>query len=311
MNAATGPGTRAREAGGVVVNGPAARLGSRHVFLWARARSHHVREFAGPLSIKSVVRGRADWTTDGGRFAIEDMSYLVVNENQPYSIDIESVEPVETFCLFFRSGFMEEARRSLARREDDLLDGPDLSGQDRGRFETFRAGDPAVLSLLKGTQEALARGRSPGGWLEDRVVALAGSLLRAQADVRRQMMRIPAARPATRSEVYRRLRRAVDFVEGSLALPMDLETLAGAACLSVYHFHRRFTETFGETPHEYVRRRRLEAARDLLATTRLPVSVVCHRTGFQSLGSFSTLFRRRFGAPPLRYRRTTVANRKI
>jgi AraC-like DNA-binding protein len=305
------PGTREHLLGGVAINGPVSRFGSRHVILWARGRTHHVRDFAGPLSIKSVVRGRADWTTDEGRFAIDDASYVIVNEDQPYSIDIESEEPVETFCLFFRRGFLEEARRTLACWEDDLLDGPGLPARDRVAFESLRSRDPVVLSLLGETHKALARGRPPGGWLEESVVALADALLRAQADVRRQMARIPAARPATRSEVYRRLRRAVDFVEGSLALPLDLEGLAGAACLSVYHFHRRFTEAFGETPHEYVRRRRLETARDLLETTRLPVTVVCHRTGFQSLGSFSALFRRRFGVPPLRYRRGSAPNRKI
>ena len=298
-------------AGGVGINGPASRLGSRHVILWGRARAHHVHDFAAPLSIKSVIKGRADWRTDGGRVAIDDASYLVVNEAQPYSIDIESGEPVETFCVFFRRGFIEEARRTLAGPEGDLLEDLGLETGGEAGFQQFRARDADVLSLLKETHRALSRGRAPGAWLEDRMVDLADAVLRAQGDVRRQMARIPAASPATRSEIYRRLRRAVDFVEDSLAKPLDLEAMAGAACLSAYHFHRRFTASFGETPHEYVRRRRLETARDLLATTRLPVTVVCHRSGFVSPGSFSALFRRRFGTPPLRYRRASFSNRKI
>src|SRR6266481_683330 len=84
--------------------------------------------------------------------------------------------------------------------------------------------------------------------------------------------------------------RGLDFVEGSLAQPVDLNAMARAACLSPYHFHRRFSEAFRETPHEYVRRRRPEIARDLLVKSALPVTVVCHRSGFESLGSFSALF---------------------
>jgi AraC-like DNA-binding protein len=294
---------------GVAINGPAANLGSRHVILWARGREHHVRDFAGPLSIKSVVRGSADWRTEDGRFAIDHASYLVVNEAQPYSLDIESLEPVETFCVFFRRGFVEEARAVLAGREDLLLDEPGLEMRDTTGFETYRARDRGVMSLLKETHLHLSRGRPPGAWIEDRMAGLAGALLRAQTEVRREMARIPAARPATRAEIYRRLRRALDFVEGSLAQPVDLNAMARAACLSPYHFHRRFSEAFRETPHEYVRRRRLEIARDLLVKSALPVTVVCHRSGFESLGSFSALFRRSYGLPPLTYRRASAPNR--
>ena len=295
----------------VLINGPAAALGSRHIVLWGRARAHHVDRFAGPLSIKSVVRGSADWRTDGGRFPIDPATYLVVNDGQPYSLDIEAPEPVETFCVFFRRGFVEQARALLAGREDLLLDDPGSARRDTTGFATCPARDAGVLSLVKEMHSVLARGRRPGAWLDDRVAALANALLRAQADVRRDISRIPATRPSTRAEIYRRLRRAVDFAEGSLVQPIDLEAMARAACLSPYHFHRRFSEAFGETPSEYVRRRRLETARDLLLNSALPVSVVCHRSGFGSLGSFSLLFRQRYGVPPLTYRRGSSPNRKI
>ncbi|OLD64756.1 MAG: hypothetical protein AUI47_04455 [Acidobacteria bacterium 13_1_40CM_2_68_5] len=315
-----GPGVKPSPTGGVAIKAPAAQFGARHVILWGRGRSHHVHEFEGPLSIKSVVRGSAFWRTDAGRVGIDAATYMVVNDAQPYSIDIESDEPVETFCVFFRRGFVEQARVVLAGEEDRLLDHSGLDRPGLGEpgpgaqgctgFETLRARDAGVLAILKETHAILTRGRPPGAWLEDRLADLAVTLLRAQADVRRQMARIPAARPATRSELYRRLRRAVDFVEGSLAEPLDLEAMARAACLSPFHFHRRFSESFGETPHQFVRRRRLETARDLLLRTDLPVTVVCHRSGFESLGSFSALFRRRFGAPPLRYRREAASNSK-
>ncbi len=297
--------------GGVVINAPVAQLGSRHVILWGRGRTHHVHDFIGPLSIKSVIRGNAVWSTDAGALAIDESVYMVVNDRQPYSIDVESDEAVETFCVFFRRGFLQEARRLLVGGEDLLLDEPGPETRDDIGFETVRARDCEVMTLMKEMHRSLARGRRPGGWLEDHIVELGGALMRAQQDVRRQMARIPAARASTRSEIYRRLRRAVDFAEGSLVGPLSLDALARAACLSPFHFHRRFTETFGETPHEFVRRRRLDTARDLLVGTALPVTVICHRTGFESLGSFSALFRRRFGVPPLKFRRAGRPDRKI
>jgi len=60
---------------------------------------------------------------------------------------------------------------------------------------------------------------------------------------------------------------------------------------------------FGETPHAYRTRRRLERASRLLKETDFPVTDVCLETGFESVGSFSTLFRRRYGVSPKEFRR--------
>src|SRR5205823_14407191 len=72
------------------------------------------------------------------------------------------------------------------------------------------------------------------------------------------------------------------------------------------HFLRLFKAAFHETPLRYLRRRRLERARRLLTQTDLPVTDICLRVGFESLGSFSTLFRRFAGASPREFRRRYV-----
>ena len=84
---------------------------------------------------------------------------------------------------------------------------------------------------------------------------------------------------------------------------ISLAEVARAACLSPYHFHRLFRATFRTTPHEYLTRERLERARHLLANEDLPVTEVSLRAGFEALGSFSTMFRRRFGVSPREFRR--------
>src|SRR5262249_27858422 len=83
-------------------------------------------------------------------------------------------------------------------------------------------------------------------------------------------------------------------------------TLADAAAeayLSPFHFLRLFRQAFGETPHEFLTRVRLERAQLLLSTSRRPVTEVCLDVGFSSLGSFSTLFSRRVGVSPSVFRR--------
>src|SRR5918911_3083301 len=105
----------------------------------------------------------------------------------------------------------------------------------------------------------------------------------------------------------RHLLRARDLVDSRYAEPLDLDALARAAHVSPRHFSRSFRETFGETPHQYLLTRRIERARHLLRTTDLRVAEVCLAVGFNSVGSFTSTFRRHVGVSPTEYRRTTDA----
>ena len=88
------------------------------------------------------------------------------------------------------------------------------------------------------------------------------------------------------------------WLTASTPQPLDLDRLAAAAGLSKYHFLRLFRATYGVTPAEYVSRRRIERAQDLLRATNLTVTEVCHAVGFSSLGSFSSRFRAVVGESP-------------
>src|SRR5262245_38305901 len=103
--------------------------------------------------------------------------------------------------------------------------------------------------------------------------------------------------------LLRRLEAARRFLDSHLDEALPLDDAARQAHLSKFHFLRLFKAAFHETPHRYLRRRRLEAARRLLVRTELPVTVVCLQVGFESLGTFSSVFRQSFGASPNEFRR--------
>ena len=83
---------------------------------------------------------------------------------------------------------------------------------------------------------------------------------------------------------------------------LDIEAIARSAHLSRAHFIRSFRDAFGETPHRYLQRRRIERAMAMLRETRLPVTEICLEVGFNSLGSFSSTFREVVGCSPSQYR---------
>jgi AraC-like DNA-binding protein len=103
--------------------------------------------------------------------------------------------------------------------------------------------------------------------------------------------------------VYVHLRRAKDLIDRDFAQPLDVPALAHAAHASRAHFVRSFKKAFGETPHRYLLRRRIERAKELLRNTPLSVTEVSLAVGFRSLGSFSAAFRQLVGESPSVYAR--------
>jgi AraC-like DNA-binding protein len=109
--------------------------------------------------------------------------------------------------------------------------------------------------------------------------------------------------PLADDVTFRRLCRARDYLAASYADPVTLERAAREACLSPFHFQRLFSRVFGETPHEFVTRRRLDVAQQLLAGGDLPVTEVCLQVGYSSLGTFSSRFALKTGQSPSAFRR--------
>ena len=103
--------------------------------------------------------------------------------------------------------------------------------------------------------------------------------------------------------------RARDTIDRSYALPLDIPALAGVAHVSRAHFIRTFRATFGETPHRYLQRRRVERAMFLLRETNRSITAICLDVGFSSHGTFSRTFSEIVGVNPSDYRaRGSVIN---
>lgn len=104
-------------------------------------------------------------------------------------------------------------------------------------------------------------------------------------------------------DTLRRLHRGRDFLAARFSGGPRLEDAAAEAGYSAYYFHRLFTDTFGETPHEFLTRLRMERARKLLLAGSHSVTDICFELGFESLGSFSTRFRTLTGHSPAGFRK--------
>ena len=279
------------------INPSAAVLGVDHAVLLGRATEYAVRGFAGPLSMKMVRRGAAVWRTGGVERTLTPGRILVVNRDEPYDLEIDSADPVETFCVFFRDGFVEDVARTLSTPEAALLDRPDagsttvfLSSIER------RVGDLAPLLL------AIERRAARAEEGDDLLARLAEWLVARDGETRLRALAAPAKRPVTRDEILRRVLRGRDRIESCWNERLPLQEIARTAGMAPHHFHRSFHRIFGRTPLEYLRDLRLEEARRLLRDTDFGLQDVCTAVGFESLPSFMHRFRRSAGTTPGRYR---------
>jgi AraC family transcriptional regulator len=269
----------------------------------AYCRSICYPEHWGPLSIKCVFQGREVYQSERIRYTVEPDSYLILNTGQLYSSSIATREETESFVVFFRPNFVEEVLTSLITSDDRLLDEPKrILGRPVTFFEGLHRHDCLISPMLSYLRTESQRETATPGWFEEQYHRLLERLLQAHRGVCTEIEALASKRLSTRVEIYRRLRRARDFIDADYRQKIRIEDMANAACMAPHHFLRLFKQAFGVTPHQYLTRRRLEVARKILTTSDVPVTQVCLDIGFDSLGSFSTLFTHRFGVSPRAFR---------
>lgn len=275
----------------------------RFSFIINERAYQHFWSGTGSLSVKSFHGGEAIYNVGRGRYRIDQESYLILNQAQPYEIEVDVKKPLESFCVFFEDGFAEEVCYTLNTPANQLLGNPDISRQPQISFfeRTYRH-DGILSPALYRLKASLPDKTGDELWINQQLHEIIERLLRVHRKVYREVESLPALRAATREELYRRLHLAKDFISASSDQALSVDDMAGVACLSPSHFLRTFKQAFQQTPHQFLMAKRLERARRFLLQTDLPVTEICFAIGFESLGSFSSLFRRQFGVSPSRYR---------
>jgi AraC family transcriptional regulator len=268
-----------------------------NLVLHARGRKHTVNDFAGPLSIKAVMRGETIWRTGGRDLLVDENSFLVLSAGERYSMNIDLPRPIETCCAFFRSGYVEGVIRDMTVPLSDALDQfeattPEFPNLARLHFDPERR----VLGRLRTLAQRCEPQLQPSSFEQD-FLYLAHAVSSLYEEVREKLARLPSAKAATREELFRRVEIAREFLHARSTGSASLEEAAREAALSPYHFHRAFRQVHRQTPHAYLTALRLTRAHDLLKRGN-SVLDTCLDCGFQSPTSFSRMFRKHFGKLP-------------
>jgi AraC family transcriptional regulator len=250
-----------------------------------------------PVSIHVGTSGRELYRTPDGLYAVEEGTLLVLNAGQTVSTHVDPAAPSTGCAVLFAPELVRDVGHALVAGEAALLDDP---GPRSGTLPLLAERTHTVDEALAVRLDALRRGGAARR--EERLHDLVEAVLRLDRAAARGADRVPAVRASTRAELYRRLQRARDYLHARVEPGATLPELARVAALSPHRLLRLFRATFGHTPQQYLRELRMERAARLLRETDAPVGAVADAVGFDSFGSFSWAFRRRFGVPPRSFR---------
>jgi AraC family transcriptional regulator len=284
-------------------NAPLDTAGFPSVVINTFATHSYRPDVVGPISLFLNRKGLSHCSTDGRTVQIPEDHFFITNRFQPYTLTIDSAAPVETFNIHIGEYFSEGVLGALLTPADTILnDGLQqrvhtvaFYNQLYRRDERFNRLADALLQSPSTTFDRLL--------FEEKLSELLIYLLQQHRSIIDAVHKLPPIKQSTRVELYKRLSYAADYLHSFSERPVNLDELAGTACLSKYHFLRLFKLAYGITPYQYVQQLRLDKARMLLKHSSLAVQDIALALGFENSQSFSRLFHQRTGLYPTQYAR--------
>ncbi|WP_160717830.1 helix-turn-helix domain-containing protein [Chitinophaga solisilvae] len=273
-------------------------------FLYAETMRQPYDSPAHPAGIGLLLSGggTCGYYVNGGKNPVQAQQVFFINRGSRLAVSTgKEVAPV---MLFFHSGMPDLIQYSLHYEDEKLLDAPfdslpyDFSYLER--MHTNPALHQTIISLI-----TLGNSCSSFAALRADIIirSLFEDLLKANREAFRRSQNIQAVKVATRREIFKRIALAREWLEAHYAGNVTLEDMAVIATMNSQHFLRMFKQAYLITPHQYQIELKLRKAVQLLETTLMPVQDICLEIGFESVFSFSVLFKERFGTPPAAFRK--------
>lgn len=273
------------------------------VVIHTRSRGCYRPEIRGPFSFFLNLRGSSLCVVDRQVSRIHTDSYFVSNDDQQYTLQIEEGADTEIFNIHFGHFFAASILNSLVTPADRILDkGREKQLEPILFFNQQHRRDIIFNELIAGMLRSVRDHGFNRLAFEEQLSSLLVYHLQQHRYIADMVNKLPLVRKATRIELYKRLSRSAELIHAGFDTELSLEVLAAEACLSRYHFLRLFRQAYGLSPHQYIQRLRIEKARELLSTTRVPVADLADMLGFGNSQSFSRLFFQRMGVYPSQYR---------
>lgn len=256
------------------------------------------------FSIKYVLEGCENYTINGHRYEVKSGQFLLANKANEGLVEIDSNRIVNAICIDVAPKIIAEAVGSILR--------PDTPDADLNLDRFFTTGEffenkydhnstylGKTLQQLGNTLVSTPFERHE--FTQEFYFHLAEQLILDHIPLYKQLQSIGSVKSQTRKELLRKLQVAKAYMEHSFGKELSVETIARECGLSEYHFFRLFKATFGISPHQFLIRKRIERACELLQHPGLSISEIAHQCGFSDIFTFSKSFKKHTGFSPTHY----------
>lgn len=257
------------------------------------------------LSLKFAFGGSEQYILGNMKYGVQDNVYLILNRDSTYQSLIDSDKPVESLTLNFTAGFAEEVFYSSFNNDQYLVDYPEVRDKyPVNFFQKLYQTDNILNVCINNLRSALRSGNYESAMLNETLHHILEHTFRSQLTESKIADELKSVKRSTRIELFNRLNKAKDYIESNCHESIDLDVLSKVSSLCPHHFLRKFKSFTGLSPYQYLKRTRLSKARSLLENTNLSVTEICQDCGYESLSSFSFLFKNTYNLSPENYRLT-------
>jgi AraC-like DNA-binding protein len=266
-------------------------------------RPYECPEHPSGIGLLVSGKGNCNYYVNGIKNQVDRNKVFFINRGSQLAIKTTEAGVIPTL-LFFHSQLPDLVQHSLIYSDEVLLDNFDNLPYDFSYLERIHV-DQHLHDTISSLIELGSSCSSFAGIKADIVVrTLFEDLLKANREAFKCSQNIQAVKASTRLEIFRRVAFARNWMEEHYNTSITLEDIATLASMNSQHFLRMFKQVYCITPHQYLIDFKLRKAKDLLESTKLTINEICQTIGFESVFSFSILYKKRYGLPPSRFRRT-------
>lgn len=279
------------------------RFKKNNIIFNAASYGSHCDNHVGCLSFKTVMSGEEWYGINNHRVAVRPGQFLILNDDQVYSCESNNDEQLKVLSVFFKKEFAAAVFRDAISGEQASLDNVfPVSGHLPEFFQTLHTVSPELRQQLSCLIISLNNQGYHAALADEQLVFILRYLLHTLRSDTNRLMNIAALKPATKTEIYKRLCIAKDVLHSSYTGHLDLDAVSKQACLSVPQLVRQFKTVFHTTPHQYLIRIRLHHAAHLLQHSHQAVNEIAWQCGFENTSAFCRAFKSVHGLQPLNFR---------
>ena len=255
------------------------------------------------LSLKFAFGGSEQYILGNMKYGVQDNMYLILNRDSIYQSLIDSDKPVESLTLNFTANFVEDVFYSSFNSDEYLLDFPEVRDKyPVNFFQKLYASDSVLSAYINNIRLAVKSNTYDTDTLNEILHGILEHTFRSQLTASKIADELKSVKRSTRIELFNRLNKAKDYIESNYHEPIDLDMLSRVSSLCPHHFLRKFKSYLGVSPYQYLKSVRLEKARIMLESTNSSITEICLNCGYESLSSFSFLFKKTYNFSPESYR---------